>query len=161
MQLTINSLNTSHLRKTFDCGEPSLNTYLHRYARQNIKNRINRVFIASPVDSEKSNVGYYTLSTGSISADDLPLKQKNRLPNYPVPIALLGRLAVDKQYQGQRLGSVLLADAVQRVEQASEVLAVYAIVVEALNLSVAEFYQSFGFMPFTDQPLKLFLPMSD
>ena len=159
MQLTINSLNTGHLRKTFDCGESSLNTYLHRYARQNIKNRINRVFIASPVDSEKSIVGYYTLSAGSISADDLPLKQKNRLPNYPVPIALLGRLAVDKQYQGQRLGSVLLADAVQRVEQASEVLAVYAIVVEALNPSVAEFYQGFGFMPFTDKPLKLFLPL--
>ena len=159
MQLTINSLNTGHLRKTFDCGEPSLNTYLHRYARQNIKNRINRVFIASPVDSEKSIVGYYTLSAGSISADDLPLKQKNRLPNYPVPIALLGRLAVDKQYQGQRLGSVLLADAIQRIEQASEVLAVYAIVVEALNPSVAEFYQGFGFTPFSDKPLKLFLPL--
>jgi len=159
MQLTINSLNTAHLRKTFDCGESSLNTYLHRYARQNIKNRINRVFIASPVDAEKSIVGYYTLSAGSISTDDLPLLQKRRLPNYPVPVALLGRLAVDKQYQGQRLGSILLADAVQRVEQASEVLAVYAIVVEALNPSVAGFYQDFGFVPFSSQPLKLFLPM--
>lgn len=71
----------------------------------------------------------------------------------------MGRLAVDKRYQGQRLGSILLADAVQRVEQASEVLAVYAIVVDALNLSVAEFYQGFGFVPFSGQPLKLFLPM--
>jgi len=159
MQLTITSLNTGHHRKAFDCGEVSLNTYLQRYACQNVKNRINRVFIASPVDSEKSIVGYYTLSAGSISTDDLPLIQKRRLPNYPVPVALLGRLAVDKQYQGQRLGSVLLADAVQRVEQASEVLAVYAIVVEALNPSAAKFYQSFGFIPFADQPLKLFLPM--
>jgi len=159
MQLSINALNTGHLRKAFDCGEPSLNTYLHRYARQNIKNRINRVFIASPVDTDKTVVGYYTLSAGSIGADDLPLAQKRRLPNYPIPVALLGRLAVDKQYQGQRLGSILLADAVQRVEQASEVLAVYAIVVDALNPSVAEFYQSFGFMPFSGQPLKLFLPM--
>lgn len=159
MQLSISSLNTAHLRKAFDCGEPSLNTYLHRYARQNIKNRINRVFIASPAGAEKSIVGYYTLSAGSISADDLPLIQKRRLPNYPVPVALLGRLAVDKQYQGQRLGSILLADAVQRVEQASEVLAVYAIVVDALNPSVAEFYQGFGFVPFSAQPLKLFLPL--
>jgi predicted GNAT family N-acyltransferase len=95
-----------------------------------------------------------------MSVDDLPTEQKRRLPQYPVPIALLGRLAVDKQYQGQRLGHVLLADAVQRIEQASEVLAVYAIVVEALNPSVAEFYQSFGFIPFTENPLKLFLPMS-
>jgi len=159
MQLSINALNTGHLRKSFDCGEPSLNTYLHRYARQNIKNRINRVFIASPVNSEKTIMGYYTLSAGSIGADNLPLEQKRRLPNYPIPVALLGRLAVDKQYQGQRLGSILLADAVQRVEQASEVLAVYAIVVEALNPSVARFYQGFGFVPFSGQPLKLFLPM--
>ena len=159
MQLSINSLNTGHHRKAFDCGEPSLNTYLHRYARQNIKNRINRVFIASPIDFEETIMGYYTLSAGSIGADDLPLEHKRRLPNYPVPVALLGRLAVDKQYQGQRLGSILLADAVQRVDQASEVLAVYAIVVEALNSSVAEFYQAFGFIPFANQPLKLFLPM--
>ncbi|SHN91731.1 FIG001353: Acetyltransferase [Bathymodiolus heckerae thiotrophic gill symbiont] len=160
MQLSINALNTGHLRKAFDCGEPTLNTYLHRYARQNIKNRINRVFIASPVDSNKIIAGYYTLSAGSIRVDDLPLAQKRRLPNYPIPIALLGRLAVDKQYQGQRLGAILLADAVQRVEQASEVLAVYAIVVEALNPSVAEFYQGFGFIAFANQPLKFFLPMS-
>jgi len=159
MKLTINALNKDHLRKTFDCGEASLNTYLQRYARQNIKNRINRVFIASPVDSNKTIVGYYTLSAGSIRADDLSLTQKHRLPNHPIPVALLGRLAVDKQYQGQRLGSILLADAVQRVEQASEVLAVYAIVVDALNPSVAEFYQGFGFIPFADKPLKLFLPL--
>ncbi|MCF7970222.1 MAG: GNAT family N-acetyltransferase [Methylococcaceae bacterium] len=161
MQLTINSLNTDHLRKAFDCGESSLNTYLHRYAGQNIKNRINRVFIASPIDSEKTVAGYYTLSAGSIGADDLPLEQKRRLPNYPIPIALLGRLAIDKAYQGQRFSSILLADAVQRVEQASQILAVYAIVVDALNPAVAEFYQAFGFIPFTDQPLKLFLPMGN
>ncbi len=160
MQLTIAALNTGHLRKVFDCGDPSLNSYLQRYARQNIKHRINRVFVAMPIDSEKTIMGYYTLSAGSISVDELPLEQKRRLPSYPVPVALLGRLAVDKQCQGQRIGSILLADAVQRVEQASEVLAVYAIVVEALNLSIAEFYQSFGFIPFSSQSLKLFLPMS-
>ena len=160
MQLSITALNIKHLRKAFDCGETSLNSYLQLYARQNIKHRINRVFIATPIDSEKKIVGYYTLSAGSISVDDLPQEQKRRLPQYPVPVALLGRLAVDKQYQGQCLGSILLADAVQRVEQASEVLAVYAIVVEALNTSVAEFYQTFGFIPFNNQPLKLFLPMN-
>ena len=160
MQLTIAALNTGHLRKAFDCGEPSLNSYLQRYARQNIKHRINRVFVATPINLEKTIVGYYTLSAGSINVDDLPPEQKRRLPQYPVPVALLGRLAIDKQYQGQRLGSILLADAVQRVEQASEVLAVYAIVVEALNTSVAEFYQTFGFIPFNNQPLKLFLPMN-
>jgi len=159
INLTVNALNTDHLRKSFDCGETSLNTYLQRYARQNIKKRINRVFIASPVDSVKTVVGYYTLSAGSIKANELPLIEKQRLPNYPIPVALLGRLAIDTQYQGQRVGSILLADAVQRIEQASEVMAVYAIVVDALSPSVAEFYQSFGFVPFTEQPLKLFLAL--
>lgn len=159
MELTINALNTAHLRKPFDCGEASLDTYLQRYARQNIKKRINRVFIASPADSVATVVGYYTLSAGSIKANELPLIEKQRLPNYPIPVALLGRLAIDTQYQGQRLGSILLADAVQRIEQASEVMAVYAIVVDALSPSVAEFYQSFGFIPFPGQPLKLFLAL--
>ena len=102
MQLTIATLNTGHIRKTFDCGELSLNTYIQQYARQNIKHRINRVFVAMPIDSIKTIMGYYTLSAGSISVNDLPLEQKRRLPQYPVPVALLGRLAVDKQYQGQR-----------------------------------------------------------
>jgi len=159
MQLTINALNTVHLRKSFDCGEMSLNTYLQHYARQNIKKRINRVFIASPANSVKTVVGYYTLSAGSIKACDLPLIEKQRLSRYPIPVALLGRLAIDTQYQRQRLGSILLADAVQRIEQASEVLAVYAIVVDALSPSVAEFYQSFGFSPFPGEPLKLFLAL--
>jgi GNAT superfamily N-acetyltransferase len=159
MKLTINALNAAHQRNLFDCGESSLNTYLQKYARQNIKNRINKVFVATPINSTKTIMGYYTLSAGSIDVEDLPPTHKRRLPNYPVPVALLGRLAVDQQYQGQRLGSILLADAVQRVEQASEVMAVYAIVVDALNPSVAEFYQQFGFIPFADQDLKLFLPL--
>lgn len=117
------------------------------------------MFVATPADSANTIMGYYTLSAGSISVADLPLVLKQRLPNYPVPIALLGRLAVDKNYQGQGLGSILLADAIQRVEQASEILAVYAIVVDALNLSAAEFYRQFGFIPFPEKPLRLFLPL--
>jgi len=59
-----------------------------------------------PVDSDKTIAGYYTLSAGNISADDLPIARKRRLPNYPISVALLGRLAIDKQYQGQHLGSI-------------------------------------------------------
>ncbi|MGB5465089.1 MAG: GNAT family N-acetyltransferase [Sedimenticolaceae bacterium] len=72
---------------------------------------------------------------------------------------LLGRLAVDKSYQGQGLGAVLIADALQRIALASQVMAVYAVVVDALNESAAEFYRQFGFIPLPSQPLKLFLPM--
>lgn len=78
------------------------------------------------VSAPQTILGYYTLSAGSVRADDLPAEHNRRLPNYPVPVALLGRLGVYKQHQGLRLGSILIADAVQRVEQAGEVMAVYA-----------------------------------
>lgn len=161
MPLKIEALNASHQRKAFDCGEASLNSYLQQYARQNVKHRINKVFVAIDINAPQTILGYYTLSAGSIRADDLPPEHKRRHPNYPIPVALLGRLAVDKNYQGQRLGTILLADALQRVEQTSAVMAVYAIVVDALNPSAADFYQQFGFVIFPSQPLKLFLPLNN
>lgn len=161
MNLKITTLNPNHQRKLFDCGDASLNNYLQQYASQNVKHRINKVFVATDINHPHTIQGYYTLSAGSIRAEDLPPVHKRRLPNYPVPVALLGRLAINKHYQGQKLGSILMADAVQRVAQASEVMAVYAIVVDAMNQSVAEFYRQFGFIPFVGQPLKLFLPISN
>ncbi|AEG00124.1 GNAT family N-acetyltransferase [Methylomonas methanica] len=161
MKLKIEALNASHQRKPFDCGEASLNSYLQQYARQNVKHRINKVFVATDADCPQTILGYYTLSAGSICVDDLPPAHKLRLPKYPVPVALLGTLAIDKRHQGQRLGTILLADAIQRVEQASEVMAVYAVVVDALNSSAAEFYRQFGFIAFPGQPLKLFLPLGN
>ncbi|ATG90158.1 GNAT family N-acetyltransferase [Methylomonas koyamae] len=160
MKLKIESLNASHQRKTFDCGDSDLNIYLQQYARQNVKHRINKVFVATDINSPQTILGYYTLSAGSVRTNELPPEHQRRLPNYPVPIALLGRLAVDKNYQGQRLGTILLADAIQRVEKASEVMAVYAIVVDALNPSAAAFYRQFGFITFPGQSLKLFLPLN-
>lgn len=159
MDLIITPLGKQHDRKSFDCGEPSLNQYLHRYANQDTKRRVNRVFVASPPDAPRQVIGYYSLSAGSLDTADLPETLRQRLPRYPVPVVLLGRLAVVESRQGKGLGSILLADALQRVVQASQVMAVYAVVVDALNDRAAQFYQQFGFIPFPSQPLKLFLPM--
>ena len=74
-------------------------------------------------------------------------------------MALLGRLAIDKSHQGQGIGAILIADALQRIAMASQVMAVYAVVVDALNESAAEFYRQFGFIQLPSQPLKLLLPM--
>ncbi len=158
MELIIAPLGRQHDRKSFDCGEPSLNQYLNRYASQDIRRRINRVFVASPHDAPRQVIGYYSLSAGSLNATTLPEAFRRRLPRYPVPVVLLGRLAVTKSHQGIGLGSILLADSLQRVVQASQVMAVYAVVVDALNDRAAEFYQQFGFIPMPSQPLKLFLP---
>ena len=75
-------------------------------------------------------------------------------------MVLLGRLAIAESHQGKGLGSILLADALQRIVQASQVMAVYAVVVDALNDRAADFYRQFGFIPLPSQPLKLFLPMN-
>ena len=159
MDLVIKPLGKRHDRKNSDCGQASLGLYLHRYANQDIRRRVNRAFVASPPDEPQRVIGYYSLSAGSLAAADLPEKFRHRLPRYPVPVALLGRLFVDKSYQGQGLGAVLIADALQRIVLASQVMAVYAVVVDALNESAAEFYRQFGFIPLPSQPLKLFLPM--
>ena len=159
MELTIAPLDKQHDRKSFDCGENSLNQYLYRYASQDIRRRINRVFVASPPDAPQQVVGYYSLSAGSLNATALPEAFQRRLPRYPVPVVLLGRLAVAEAHQGMGLGSILLADALQRIAQASQVMAVYAVIVDALNDRAAEFYRRFGFISLPSQPLKLFLPM--
>ncbi len=76
----------------------------------------------------------------------MPAAQAKRLPHYPVPVALIGRLAVDRRYAGQGLGSMLLADAIDRVAFASQTLAVYAVVVDAKNDQARRFYERFGFV---------------
>ena len=159
MELIIAPLDRQHDRKSFDCGENSLNQYLHRYANQDIRRRVNRVFVASPPEAPRQVIGYYSLSAGSLDATALPESFRRRLPKYPVPVVLLGRLAVAESRQRIGLGSILLADALQRIAQASQVMAVYAVVVDALNDQAAEFYRQFGFIPLPSQPLKLFLPM--
>jgi predicted N-acetyltransferase YhbS len=159
LELIIAPLGKQHDRKSFDCGENSLNQYLHRYASQDIRRRVNRVFVASPPDTPQQVIGYYSLSAGSLDATALPEAFRRRLPRYPVPVVLLGRLAVAESRQGMGLGSILLADALQRIAHASQVMAVYAVVVDALNDQAAEFYRQFGFISLPSQPLKLFLPM--
>ena len=159
MDLVIAPLDRRHNRKAFDCGEASLNLYLTRYASQDIRRRVSRVFVASPPTELQRVIGYYSLSAGSLADADLPESIRRRLPRYPVPVALLGRLAIDKSFQCQGFGAVLIADALQRIALASQVMAVFAVVVDALHESAAAFYRQLGFIPLPSQPLKLFLPM--
>ncbi|MGB1110141.1 MAG: GNAT family N-acetyltransferase [Gammaproteobacteria bacterium] len=158
MDVIITPLGKEHDRKSFDCGEPTLNQYLHRYANQDVRRRINRLFVASAPARPGEVLGYYSLSAGGISARELPEAIQKRLPRYPVPVVLLGRLAVSKDHQGQGLGSILIADALKRIIQAGQVMAVYAVVVDALDDDAAEFYRLFGFIPLPGHPGRLFLP---
>ncbi len=151
------SFNKSCDLKEFDCGDLVLNRYLTNYASQDIKRYIASVFLGI-IDSNKV-VGYYTLSSNRIDISELDSEYTKRLPNYPyLPAILIGRLGVDKKYQGQRFGEYLLLDALNKAS-ASEIAA-FAVIVEAKNKEAANFYRSYGFIEFCDNSDRLFLPMS-
>ncbi len=156
--LTVEPLGPSHDRASFSCGEPSLDHYIRRQASQGARRRVARVFVASG-DPPERIAGYYTLSAASFEKDNLPAELARRLPHYPVPAAVIGRLAVDLRSQGSGFGEVLLLDAIHRVVRAGDTIGVYAAVVDALHDRASAFYEQYGFVPFPSQPLRLYLPL--
>ena len=126
-----------HDRSAFSCGASELDTYIRRLASQDMRRDVARVFVATGPDAEIVVGHYYTLSAVHFRRETLPADQAKRLPYYPVPGALLGRLAVDSSQQGLGLGVYLLMDAMTRVHSASQTVAVQALVVEARDDSSA------------------------
>lgn len=154
----IEPLGPRHDRAAFSCGEAALDGYLRQQASQDVRRRVAQVFVALG-DQPQEIAGYYSVSAASFRVADLPADQARRMPHYPVPAALLGRLAVDRAWQGRRLGAFLLLDAVRRVLQASAAMAIYAVAVDAKTEGAARFYQRLGFIPFPSDPGRLFLPL--
>ncbi len=156
--LVFEPLGPHHDRESFACGEPALDDYLRRRASQDARRRVARVFVA--VGSAPDEVaGYYTLSAASFEKDELPAGIAKRLPHYPVPAVMIGRLAVSRAFQGRGFGEMLLLDAIRRVVQASTAIAAYAVVVDAKNDAARAFYERYGFRPFPSTPRRLFLPL--
>lgn len=156
--LVIEPLGSHHDRAAFSCGEPALDAYLQRQASQDIRRRVAQVFVAVG-DTPEKIAGYYSLSAASFEKDELPPALAKRLPHYPVPAAVLGRLAIDRRQQGRGLGETLLLDAIRRVVRASRTIAVYAIIVDAKTERAQAFYQRYGFRTFASEPRRLFLPL--
>jgi ribosomal protein S18 acetylase RimI-like enzyme len=156
--LIIEPLGSDHDRAAFSCGELTLDTYLQRQASQDVRRRVAQVFVARG-DTPQSIAGYYSLSAASFEKHELPPGLAKRLPHYPVPAALLGRLAVDRAKQDQGFGEILLLDAIRRVVRASASFAVYAIIVDAANDSAQAFYDRYGFRAFIGARRRLFLPL--
>ena len=158
MAFRIRPLDAAVDTAAFRCGQPALDEYIRRYASQDVRRGVTRVFVATPDDDARRLAGFFTLSAGSVNCADLPDALARKLPRYPVPVALLGRLAVDEAFQGKGLGPILLADACRKVVQASQVLAVVGIVVDAKDEAAAAFYRHFGFVPLPGLPDRMLLP---
>jgi ribosomal protein S18 acetylase RimI-like enzyme len=157
--LVIAPLNSTHDRTGFQCGVEALDSYLKKQAKQDIKRHISRVFVATMPNNPKVVIGYYTLSTLSIELNQIPEKLARKLPKHPVPAALIGRLAVNNAAQGQGVGKMLLADAIKRTLAVSDQIAIYAMVVDAINDNAKRFYEQFGFKRLSDDRPRLFLPL--
>ena len=159
MPIQIEKLTRAHERAKFDCGEPSLNNYLQRVALQNDERNIGRTFVAVEAGSPRI-LGYYTLATGKVTFETMP-SNKKLPPHLPVPVVLLGRLAVDESAKGTGLGKWLLLHALWRTGQIARSAGVYAVEVDALHEKAAQFYLKYGFTPLLDDPLHLYLSMKD
>ena len=156
--LTVEPLGRRHERATFSCGLPELDRYLTRQAGQDIRRRIAQVFVCTAGEAG-AVLGFYTLSALSVELASLPKQLSRKLPRHPVPCALIGRLAVDRSAKGHGLGRMLLTDAVKRTVAAGDTVAMHSLIVDAANSDARHFYESFGFVPLTDNPMRLFLPL--
>jgi GNAT superfamily N-acetyltransferase len=155
---SIGALDNSVDTKAFQCGQTILDNYICHYASQDVRRDIARVFVATPDFEPTRLAGFFSLSAGSVNCAELPPSLAKRLPRYPVPVALIGRLAVDIGFQGKGLGSILLIDACQKVARASTTLAGAGIVVDARDAAAASFYLHFGFVTMPGRPDRLLMP---
>lgn len=156
MPWAISQLDSSHGVTAFDCGEASLNLFLRKHALHNNHAGLGRTFVATE-PGRVEVVGYFTLSTGSVRFDAIAGHAAKKLPRYPIPTVHLGRLAVDRRYQGKALGETLLVEALRKAATASASVGVYAIDVLALHDRAKSFYLRYGFVEMLDAPHHLFL----
>ena len=155
----IEPLAERHSREVFDCGVDSLNVFLRAHAGQNARKDISRTYVAAAEGSD-AVAGYYTISSGSVAFANVPDDLAKRLPKYPVPTALLGRLAVDIRFQGRGLGGILLVDALKRIRGLADQIGIHAVAVHALDERARSFYIAHGFIPMLDDARHLFLSMA-
>jgi GNAT superfamily N-acetyltransferase len=151
-------LDKSHDVSGFGCGVQSLDDYLGKYAYLNHQNRSARTYVASRGGRV---VAFYTLAAGSVSREETPSRVAQGLGQYPVPVILLARLAVDSRERGKGLGRAMLRDAILRALQAADIIGSRAMLVHAKDEQAAAFYKKFGFQPSPINEFHLYLLMKD
>lgn len=158
IQFAIEKLRRDHAVPEFDCGEPALNRFLSRYALQNQHANASQTYVGL---ANGTVIGFHTLVVGEISPAHAPERLAKGLARYPIPIMLLARLAVSRNWQGQGIGAGLLRDAILRTLAAADIAGIRALAVHAKNEAAQEFYRRFDFMPSPTDPLHLFALISD
>lgn len=154
----IAKLAGAHDASKLDSGSHALDRYLKIHALQSQHANIAQTYVA--VTGERI-VGYHTLVVGSVVYGDAPGRLTKGIPRHPVPIMLLARLAVDRDWQGKGLGAALVADAMRRALQVADIAGVRAMAVHAKDDAARRFYEHLGFEPFAGEPLTLYRLLKD
>ena len=157
----VEKLNSNHLHlvKTFKSGKHPLDLFLKRHAFKNQEADSSQTYV---VLRNRVVVGYYTLTVGSVDRADCPPGITDEMPpDYPIPIILLARLAVDQTEQGHGLGKALLTDALRRIASAAEIVGARAVLVHAIDTQAKAFYEHFNFEEFPSGTRHLMLSLKD
>lgn len=155
---SIEKLRREHVLDAFDCGQLDLNAWLIRHALQNQGASAAQTYVGLVNDAL---VGYYSLAAGQVEYADAPERLCKGLARNPVPIMLLARLAVHKDWQGKGIGRALLRDAVLRTIQAADIAGIRALAVHAKDDKARQYYEQFDFIPSPTDPLHLFVLLKD
>ena len=155
--LRVEPLSEEHDREGFHCGVPELDSYIRQQSGQDLRRHLATTFILT--EDGRQIAGYYTLSAHTLYASDLPSEVGRKLPKFPIPVTLLGRMAVSEALRGQGLGKLLLMDALERAWLSSKQIASWAVVIDAKE-GAREFYLRYEFKPLPANPTRLFLAMA-
>ena len=150
-------LNSSHQFNNFDSGNPLLDNWLKEQALVNELSGASRTYV---VCVDQVVVGYYCLANGAVTHRSAPGKIKRNMPD-PIPVMLIGRLAVDHCWQNRGIGKGLLKDAILRTLAAAEIAGIRAIVVHAISPEAKQFYERFNFIPSPQEPMLLMLKIDN
>jgi ribosomal protein S18 acetylase RimI-like enzyme len=145
-----------HDRQGFDCGRQELNDWLRQVARQHQDKGLSRTFVATLDDAPNTICGFYALTLAELESRNLPEAWRKKMPRR-IPGVKLGRLAVDKKFQGKGLGDLLLVDALSRAQRIYQEAGGIGLFVDAIDEQAAGYYKRFGFEAIPDNPLLLFL----
>jgi GNAT superfamily N-acetyltransferase len=150
-------LTVQHDVSAFDSGVPELDTWLKRRALQNEASGASRTYVVS---AGGRVVGYYALATGAVVQQEATGKVRRNMPD-PILVMVIGRLAVDREYQGQGLGSALLRDALQRTLNAASIVGIRAVLLHAISDEAETFYEKAGFSVSPVNPMTMMITLAD
>ena len=150
-------LLSTHEVEGFSCGVESLDVWLKRRALKNQITGASRTFV---VCESTSVMAYYALASSAVVVNAAPGSFRRNMPD-PIPVVVLGRLAVDVAWHGRRIGRAMVRDACMRVLQAAETIGIRGIVVHALSNEAKTFYEHVGFEPSPLEPMTLMVTLSD